>query len=83
MSTGSSSHDQRTDPPSIDKNANTGSRFSPRLNSAPSTTDSGTASRGNSILRTSGSRCTSDVTLPFVASEKNPNRTIPKSSASG
>jgi hypothetical protein len=56
--------------------------LSARLNAACRTTLSGTARRGNSILRTSDSRLTRLVTAPPVDSLKNVNRTMPSSSPS-
>src|SRR3954468_14292854 len=79
----SSSHDHRGRAPSSNSTTNTGIRFSTRLNDALNTTDSGTASRGNSILRTSGSRATSATRQPLVASLKNVNATTPSSIAAG
>src|SRR3954454_9687829 len=82
-STGTSSHDHRTPTPAASMNTSTGTRLSTRLNDAVNTTDSGTAARGNSILRTSGSRATIEVTDVLVDSLKNVNSTTPSSIALG
>ncbi len=56
-------------------------RLSPRFSVACSTHASGTAMRGNSILRTRFSRTISERTAAAVESVKNWKRTMPSSSA--
>ncbi len=80
---GNASHDSSGRPPEMSRNTNTGIRFSPRLISDMIRPETGTASRGKSILRTSGSRLTRHRTAPPVTSEKNMNSTIPSSSETG
>src|SRR5436309_3906859 len=71
--TGSSSQVHRGEIPNPRTNTNTTIRFSSRLNSAVSTTDSGIASRGNCVLRTIPSWLAIEVTPIVVASWKKPN----------
>ena len=66
--------------PEARANTSTTIKFSPRLNSAPSTIDSGMTMRGNWIFRTSASRSSTLLTEPPVASLKNVNSTIDASS---
>ena len=66
--------------PLMRANISTTTRFSPRLNSDTSTTDSGITIRGKSILRTSASLSSTHRTPPIVASWKNVNSTIAPSS---
>ena len=66
--------------PSSSAKPSTTTRFSARLNSASSTTDSGITMRGNWILRTRFSRSTTLRTAPAVASAKKVNSTIEPSS---
>src|SRR5271156_3613826 len=56
--------------PNARMNANTTTRFGPRLNTLVSTTDSGMTSRGNWVLRTTASRLTIEPTAVEVASWK-------------
>ena len=72
-----------TCPPEANRKTKTTSMFSPIRNRAVSTIESGTASRGNWILRTIGSRSTRLWTDWLVDSERNTNSTSPDSSATG
>ena len=77
------SHDHIGSTPAASRNANTTTRFRPRLKTAVSTTASGITSRGNCVLRTTDSWLTIELTACVVASWKNEKSTMLNSSSTG